>query len=197
LRTNRVPSGGFFNWTASVGRSVLEATRPHIEMYRDWLEERGLAASTIDRRLSAVCGFNRFAHIDGRVASNPAQYVRRPQVHPSDGRGPDRSELGRFLFDAERCDHDHAALAVLLGTTRALRAATEIVAAAKGTGLEVRAGVRTGEVEVRPDDVVGLTVSIAKRICDLAGPGEVFLSEAVKFQLVGSEIALSERGLTP
>ena len=79
------------------------------------LEERGLAASTIDRRLSAVCGFNRFAHIDGRVASNPAQYVRRAQVHPSDGRGPDRSELGRFLFDAERCDRDHAALAVRSG----------------------------------------------------------------------------------
>jgi integrase/recombinase XerD len=106
---------GYFSWAASVGLPVLEATRPHIELYRGWLEERGLAASTIDRRLSTVCGFYRFAHIDGRVASNPAQYVRRPQVHPSEGRGLDRSELGRFLFAAERYDHDHAALAVLLG----------------------------------------------------------------------------------
>jgi integrase/recombinase XerD len=62
-----------------------------------------------------VCGFYRFAHIDGRVPANPAQYVRRPQVHPSDSRGLDRSELGRFLFATERFDHDHAALAVLLG----------------------------------------------------------------------------------
>jgi integrase/recombinase XerD len=62
-----------------------------------------------------LCGYYRFAHIDGRVASNPAQYVRRPQVHPSDGRGLDRSELGRFLFASERYDHNHAALAVLLG----------------------------------------------------------------------------------
>ena len=54
-------------------------------------EARGLAASTIDRRLSTVCGFYRFAHIDGRIASDPAQYVRRPQVHPSDSRGLDRS----------------------------------------------------------------------------------------------------------
>jgi hypothetical protein len=105
---------GYFNWTASVGLAVLDGTRPHIELYRGWLEERGLAASTIDRRLSTVCGFYRFAHIDGRVPANPAQYVRRPQVHPSDGRGLDRSELGRFLFAAERFDHDHAALAVLL-----------------------------------------------------------------------------------
>jgi integrase/recombinase XerD len=75
---------GYFNWAASVGLVVLEATRPHIELYRSWLESQGLAASTIDRRLSTVCGFYRFAHIDGRVASNPAQYVRRPQVHPSE-----------------------------------------------------------------------------------------------------------------
>jgi integrase len=79
------------------------------------MEERGLAASTIDRRLSTVCGFYRLAHIDGRIASNPAQYVRRPQVHPSDARGLDRSELGVFLFTAEHYDQAHAALVVLLG----------------------------------------------------------------------------------
>jgi integrase/recombinase XerD len=62
-----------------------------------------------------VCGFYRFAHIDGRISSNPAQYVRRPTVHPTDRRGLDRGELGRFLFTAERFDHAHATLAVLLG----------------------------------------------------------------------------------
>ena len=106
---------GFFQWAADAGLAVLEASRPHIELYRAWMEDRGLAASTIDRRLSTVCGFYRFAHIDGRISSNPAQYVRRPQVHPSQGRGLDRSELGVFLFTAERFDRDHAALAVLLG----------------------------------------------------------------------------------
>jgi hypothetical protein len=48
---------------------------------------------------------------------------------------------------------------------------------------------------VRLDDVVGLTVSISKRICDLAGPGEVFVSEAVKLHLAGSGIALSDQGV--
>jgi hypothetical protein len=51
----------------------------------------------------------------GRIVSNPAQYVRRPKVHPNDARGLDRSELGSLLFAAERVDHAHAALAVLLG----------------------------------------------------------------------------------
>ena len=105
----------FFQWATDVGLAVLDATRPHIELYRKALEARGLAASTIDRRLSTVCGFYRFAHIDGRVASNPAQYARRPRVHPSQGRGPDRTQLGTFLFTAERFDRDHAALAALLG----------------------------------------------------------------------------------
>jgi class 3 adenylate cyclase len=85
-------------------------------------------------------------------------------------------------------------LATFDASSRAVRAATEIVAAAKGIGLEVRAGVHNGEIEVRPDDVVGLAVSIAKRICDLAGAGEVFVSEAVKIHLVGSGFAYSERG---
>ena len=85
-------------------------------------------------------------------------------------------------------------LATFDATTRAVRAAMEIVAAARGLGLNLRAGVHTGEVEFRPDDVVGLAVSIAKRICDLAGPGEVLVSETVKGLSVGSGIDLSEQG---
>lgn len=64
---------GFFQWASDNNLAVLAATRPHIELYRSWTEDGELAASTIDRRLSTVCGFYRFAHIDGRIASNPAQ----------------------------------------------------------------------------------------------------------------------------
>jgi integrase/recombinase XerD len=106
---------GFFQWATDHGVADLEASRAHIELFRAWMEDRGLAASTIDRRSSTVCGFYRFAHIDGRIRSSPAQYVRRPQVHASDARGLDRSELGVFLFTAEQSDRHHAALAVLLG----------------------------------------------------------------------------------
>ena len=115
LEAYRQDLRGFFQWASDHNIEVLRATRAHIEMFRTWMEQRGLAASTIDRRLSTVCGFYRFAHIDGRIGSNPAQYVRRPQVHPSEARGLDRSELGVFLFTAEQYDRHHAALAVLLG----------------------------------------------------------------------------------
>lgn len=62
-----------------------------------------------------MCDFYKFAHIDGIISTNPAQYVRRPQVHPTEARGLDRTGFGVFLFTAERFDRDHAALAVLLG----------------------------------------------------------------------------------
>jgi site-specific recombinase XerD len=87
---------GFFQWAGDHGVAVMGASRAHIELFRAWMEDRGLAASTIDRRLSTVCGFYRFAHIDGRIRANPAQYVRRPRVHATDARGLDRSELGVF-----------------------------------------------------------------------------------------------------
>jgi Phage integrase, N-terminal SAM-like domain len=113
---------GFFQWCSDHGVVIMDASRAHIELFRAWMEDRGLAASTIDRRHSTVCGFYRFAHIDGRIRANPAQYVRRPQVHASDARGLDRSELGVFLFTAEQYDRGHAALAVLLGLNACVQA---------------------------------------------------------------------------
>jgi class 3 adenylate cyclase len=85
-------------------------------------------------------------------------------------------------------------LATFDATSRALRAAIEIVRGAKALGMDVRAGVHTGEIEVRPDDVAGLPVSIAKRICDLAGPGEVFVSRTVTEHVAGSGIEFVDRG---
>ena len=86
LETYRYDLRTFFQWCTDLGLEVLKATRAHIELWRSAMEERGLAASTIDRRLSTICGFYRFAHIDGRIPSNPAQYARRPKVYPSEGR---------------------------------------------------------------------------------------------------------------
>ena len=48
---------GSFQWATDHGINVMQASRAHIELFRAWLEDRGLAASTTDRRLSTVCGF--------------------------------------------------------------------------------------------------------------------------------------------
>jgi site-specific recombinase XerC len=71
---------GYFQWAADNQVPVLGGTRIHIELYRSWMGQRGLAASTIDRRLSTVSGFSRFAHIDGPHRVEPGPYVAGRQL---------------------------------------------------------------------------------------------------------------------
>jgi class 3 adenylate cyclase len=85
-------------------------------------------------------------------------------------------------------------LATFDSTGRALRCAADVMPGAKDIGLELRAGVHTGEVEVRGDDIAGLAVTIARRVCDLAGPGEVLVSRGVADAVAGSGIEFVDRG---
>ena len=81
------------------------------------------------------------------------------------------------------------------GAERAIRAGQEICHAAPGMGLEIRAGVHTGELELEGDDVRGLAVHIAVRVASLAGPGEVYASWATRELLAGSAVGFTDRGL--
>lgn len=81
------------------------------------------------------------------------------------------------------------------GAERAIRAAQEIGRAISELGLEVRAGVHTGELQLEGGDVRGLNVHIAARVMALAGPGEVYASWATRELLAGSSIAFVDRGL--
>jgi class 3 adenylate cyclase len=85
-------------------------------------------------------------------------------------------------------------LATFDTTGRALRCATEILADAKNMGLDLRAGVHTGEVEARGDDIAGLAVTIAKRVCDMAGPRQVLVTETVRSNMVGAGITFHSQG---
>jgi class 3 adenylate cyclase len=86
-------------------------------------------------------------------------------------------------------------LATFDGPGRALRCAVAITRAVAPLGLEIRAGVHTGEVElVRGSDVAGLAVHIAARVAAMAGSSEVLVSTTVKDLLVGSGIEFDDRG---
>ncbi len=90
---------------------VLNAQRPHLELWaRDMEERQGLARATIGRRLSTVAGLYRFAVIDGTLDRSPADYVRRPHISTeSTTLGLDRMELGAFIAQAAgRRSVDHA-----------------------------------------------------------------------------------------
>ncbi len=86
-------------------------------------------------------------------------------------------------------------LATFDGPTRAVRFAQSVRDHAKEQGMELRAGVHTGECLVTADDVVGIAVHLASRICDSAGDGEVVASRTVRDLSVGSEVRFEERGV--
>ncbi len=87
------------------------------------------------------------------------------------------------------------ALATFDGPSRAVACAEAIRDGVAPLDLEIRAGVHTGELERRGDDVGGIGVHIGSRIAALAGPGEVWVSRTVKDLTAGSGLVFSERGV--
>jgi len=104
-----------------------------------------------------------------------------------------RRELGRFRGREVHTAGD-GFLATFDGPARAVRCATAIRQAVQPLGLEVRAGVHTGEIEIMDDDVGGIAVHIGARVASLAGPGEVFVSSTVKDLVAGAGLAFEPRG---
>jgi len=85
-------------------------------------------------------------------------------------------------------------LATFDGPARSVRCARAISDGAHALGIEVRAGVHIGEVELRGDDIAGLGVNIASRIEALAQPGEVLVSRTVTDLVAGSGLDFDDRG---
>ena len=85
-------------------------------------------------------------------------------------------------------------LATFDGPARAVRSALAIRARARAVGLEVRAGIHTGECEVIADDLVGIALHITARVMATARPGEVITSATVKDVVVGSGLEFEDRG---
>jgi class 3 adenylate cyclase len=85
-------------------------------------------------------------------------------------------------------------LATFDGPARAIRCATAMRDGSAPLGLSIRAGIHTGEVEVRHSDVGGVAVHIGARVSALAGPGEILVSRTVKDLVVGSGLGFSDRG---
>jgi class 3 adenylate cyclase len=80
------------------------------------------------------------------------------------------------------------------GPARAIRCAQAISEALRTLGVRIRAGLHTGECEVRGDDLGGIAVHIAARVGDLAGPEQILVSSTVKDLVVGSGIEFTSAG---
>lgn len=85
-------------------------------------------------------------------------------------------------------------LATFEGPARAVAAAEALLAAVEPLGVQLRAGIHTGEVEQMGEDLGGLAVHIGARVGGLAGPGEILVSGTVRDLVVGSPLQFVERG---
>ena len=104
-----------------------------------------------------------------------------------------RSQLERFR-GREITTTGDGFVATFDGPARAVRCASEIAASTASLGIEIRAGLHTGEIEMREGEIGGLAVNIAARVMALARGGRVLVSGTVKDLVVGSGIEFEDRG---
>ncbi len=104
-----------------------------------------------------------------------------------------RSQLSRFRGREVNTSGD-GFLATFDGPQRAIRCAMAIRDAVAALGVEVRAGLHTGECEIRGDDIGGIAVHIGARVSALAGPNEVLVSSTLHDLVIGSGLQFDDRG---
>ncbi|AKK30061.1 adenylate/guanylate cyclase domain-containing protein [Mycobacterium sp. EPa45] len=104
-----------------------------------------------------------------------------------------RAQLSRFRGHEVNTSGD-GFLATFDGPQRAIRCAMAIRGATGALGIEIRAGLHTGECEVRGDDIGGIAVHIGARVSALAGPNEVLVSSTLRDLVIGSGLEFDDRG---
>jgi class 3 adenylate cyclase len=104
-----------------------------------------------------------------------------------------RSQLARFRGREVNTSGD-SFLAMFDGPQRAIRCAMAIRDAVQALGIEVRAGLHTGECEVRGEDIGGIGVHIGARVSALAEPNDVLVSSTLRDLVIGSGLEFADRG---
>jgi len=105
-----------------------------------------------------------------------------------------RSSLSRF-GGVEIDTAGDGFLATFAGPARAVRCACDIRDRVRDLGLEIRAGLHTGEVERREDSVAGLAVHVGARVAALAAASEVLVTSVVRALVLGSGLSFVDRGV--
>jgi class 3 adenylate cyclase/dihydrofolate reductase len=147
------------------------------------------AAEETDRVLATVL-FTDIVDSTGRAAAQGDREWRRT-LDRHDAAA--RAEVERWRGTLVKSTGD-GILARFDSPSRAVRAALGLCQAAKRLGIEIRAAVHTGEVEVRRDDLGGIGVHIASRVLAESGQGEVVVTRTVRDLVAGVDVEFRSRG---
>ncbi len=173
--------GPHFHWYARAGAIVDEVGR-FLAAIRE--EE-----ASFDRVLATVL----FTDIVGSTQRSAALRDRRWREVVEQHHSTVRTLLARYR-GVEMDTAGDGFFASFEGPARAVRCATAILDAVRPLGIEIRAGLHTGEMERLDGKVGGVAVNIGARVAAMAAPSEVLVSQTVKDLMVGSDLTFDDRG---
>lgn len=173
------------------GRNLYHTVEPWRESFQHVAEFlTGEQADVVDDRLLATVLFTDIVDSTRRAAeSGDRDWRALLDAHDA----VVRSQLSRFRGREVKTSGD-GFLAVFDGPQRAIRCAMAIRDAVQSLGIEIRAGLHTGECEVRGDDLGGIAVHIGARVSALAGPNDVLVSRTLRDLVIGSGLQFADRG---
>jgi class 3 adenylate cyclase len=173
------------------GRNVLQFVEPWRESFQEIYEFlTGHRAEVADDRVLATVLFTDIVDSTRRAAEmGDRDWHALLDAHDA----VVRSQLSRFR-GREVSTAGDGFLAMFDGPQRAILCAMAIRDAVQALGIQVRAGLHTGECEVRGDDIGGIGVHIGARVSALAGPNDVLVSSTLRDLVIGSGLEFEERG---
>jgi class 3 adenylate cyclase len=173
------------------GRNMYHYVEPWRESFREIAEFlTGQQAEVADDRVLATVLFTDIVDSTRRAAEmGDRDWHALLDAHDA----VVRSQLARFRGHEVNTSGD-GFLAMFDGPQRAIRCAMAIRDAVQTLGIQVRAGLHTGECEVRGDDIGGIAVHIGARVSALAGAHQVLVSSTLRDLVIGSGLEFEDRG---
>jgi class 3 adenylate cyclase len=171
------------------GPTVMDNPAPYLEQIGRFIRRIQGEEADLDRVLATVL----FTDIVGSTAKSAELGDRAWRDMVQRHHALIRGLIGRWR-GREMDTAGDGFFASFDGPARAIRCALAVVAAVRSLGLEVRAGLHTGECEIVDGKVAGLTVNIGARVAAHAGASEVLVSQTVKDLVAGSNIQFEDAG---
>ena len=188
---DKIPGARLIELPGTSHAYTAGTTEPFLEAIEEWVTGSAPSHVTDEQRVLATVLFTDIVDSTARAASL-GDHRWRDLLDEHDAVIDRLLERNRGRRVKSTGD---GLLATFDGPARAVRCAHAIVENTRRLGIDVRAGVHAGEVEVRGNDIGGITVHTGARVAALAAPGEVLVSSTVRDLVAGSELSFTDRGL--